>query len=84
MDVAVPPAVVMVAPALNDVVPVGANQIALDASPELTTVTLAPPSTASADANTVFWFVGAALSTVNPLELTAVPSTVPSYGVIVI
>ena len=43
IEVAVPPAVVIVAPAEKTVVPEGANQILLVAFPELTTVTLEPP-----------------------------------------
>ena len=39
IEVAVPPAVVMVAPATKLVVPAGANQILLAALPELTIVT---------------------------------------------
>ena len=64
MVVAVPPAVVMVAPALNTVVPLGANQMLLVASAELTTVTVAPPCLETLVANTVSWLVGAVLSTV--------------------
>ena len=52
MEVAVPPAVVMVAPAEKEVVPDGANQMLLVASPELTTVTLAPPCLVTLAENT--------------------------------
>ena len=62
MEVAVPPAVVLVAPAVNDVVPEGANHMALVASPEETTVTAAPPTAEAEAAKTVFWFVGATVS----------------------
>ena len=58
-----PPAVVMVVPATKLVVPVGANQTLLEASPELTIVTAAGAFTATDPANTVSWLLGAVLST---------------------
>lgn len=65
MVVAVPlAALVMVGPAVKVVVPDGANQTLLVASPELTMATVAPPILVTLVAKTVFWLVGAVLSTV--------------------
>jgi hypothetical protein len=54
MVVAVPPAVVIVGPATKLVVPAGANQTLLLASPELTMVTAAPPVVVTLGVKTVF------------------------------
>ena len=54
IDVAVPLAVVIVAPAVNDVVPDGANQVAPPVSQPLTRVTVAPHCLSTLVANEVF------------------------------
>ncbi len=59
----VPLAVVIVAPAVNVLVPDGANQTLLLAFSEETMVTSAPPVLEIEDANTVSWLLGAVLST---------------------
>ena len=65
MVVAVPlTAFVILAPATKVVVPAWANHTLLVASPELTMVTVAPPFLVTLVAKTVFWLVGALLSTV--------------------
>ena len=58
IEVAVPPAVVMVSPATKLVVSAGANQTLLPASPELEIVTAAAPFLVAAPENTVLWLVG--------------------------
>ena len=63
IELAVPPAVVMVAPATKLVVPAGANQTLPVASPELTIVTASSAALLTAAANTVSWLVGAKVST---------------------
>ena len=60
-------AFVIVSPATKLVVPCGANQTLLVASPELTIVTAAAPFMGAAPENTVLWLVGAVLSTVRVL-----------------
>ena len=67
MLVAVPSAafVIVAAATANEVVPATANQTSLLTSPELTMVMETPPFAVTADGNTVFWLVGAVLSTVN-------------------
>ena len=72
--VAVPPAVVMVAPATKLVVPDGANHTLLVAFPELTIVTDAPPCLLTLDANTVSWFVGAVVSITMAWAAAKVPT----------
>ena len=62
IDVAVPPAVVMVDPAAKDVVPDGASQTALDAVPEEVIVIEALAFFVVLVANTASWLVGAVLS----------------------
>ena len=65
IDVAVPDAaMVIVEPAENTVVPLGANHTSLLAVAELTIVMLVPPCSVVLDAKTVSWFMGAVLSTV--------------------
>ena len=78
MEVAVPPAVVIVAPAEKEVVPEGANQTLLEAVPEETIVTVAPPILVTEAAKTVSWLVGAVRSKftadASVVEVTAVPA----------
>ena len=62
--VAAPPAVVIVEPAVKAVVPDGANQTLLVASPDETMVTLAPPTLETDEAKTVSSLVGAVVSKV--------------------
>lgn len=63
IDVAVPLAVVIVAPAENDEVPFGANHVAPPDSPPLTIVTVAPHCLSTLVANEVSCVVGANVST---------------------
>lgn len=63
IDVAVPLAVVIVAPAENDEVPFGANQTEPPDSPPLTRVTVAPHGLSALVANEVSCVVGAKVST---------------------
>ena len=83
MLVAVPlDALVMVAPSAKVVVPAGANQTLLVASPELTMVTVAPPFLVTLAAKTVSWLVGAVLSTVKVAPLVgAAVTTLPAKSV---
>ncbi len=73
MDVAVPEAVVIVGPAAKVVVPEGANQTWLVASPELTIETVLFGPIVRLDAKTVSWFVGACVS-INTVSVAAVPA----------
>jgi hypothetical protein len=74
MVAASPDAVVIVAPAENELVPEGANQIASAESPVPVMVTVAPPFTEIEVANAVFWEVGGTVSTVQVEEEVAAPS----------
>ena len=72
----------MVGPVTKVVVPDGASQTLLMASPELTMVTVAPPFLVTLVAKTVFWLVGAVLSTVKVAPLVgAAVMTFPARSV---
>ena len=64
IEVAVPPALVIVADSTKLVVPAGASQTEFAASPLETMVKAALPLAEAEAARTVFWLAGAVLSTV--------------------